>query len=606
MPFSKAKQLWAEARGRDKIEAESGLSSDRRMVFLPPLVASMNRTSVTVLPTLLAALLVAAATLVAQEPAAKPGSAATIEGIVTRDPDSQPVKKALIELIAENQAEAGNYTALTGPDGVFRIENILPGRYHLFAERTGLIDREKLHGRSDGRILTLAQGQELKDLHLRLLAAAVVHGRISDEDGDPMPNAEVTVLRQTYTAGHSHWEQVGADRANDLGEFRVANLPSGEVYVSVAPPPDFKSLIENAGAAAASNHPGNPDPPGLSYQTTYYPGSTDRSQASPVPLHAGDELALNFSLTPAPSLSVRGSVVNLPPRTSASVLLQSREFRLVLNGGEIHGDGSFLIPDVAPGSYTIMATVNGASSPMTARQALQVGSTNVEGVRLSPQAGATVYGHLHLENRGIANSSGREIFLLLEPQEAEQDADLIMIRETFSNLAHVGADGSFQWKDVPPGTYYVEVLEDSTESWFVKSVAAGGRELNDAGIAVSGGTLALDVALSANGGRVEGAVLDGKNQPVPDAVVVAVPDARRRGRVDQYRKTVSDQNGHFSLRGVRPGDYTLFAWESVEGEAYYNPDFLKTFEERGSALHLSEGDQKSVSLTIIADPEERE
>src|SRR5579871_6612388 len=53
---------------------------------------------------------------------------ATVEGIVTKDPDGQPVKKTLIELIAENQAEAGNYTAITGSEGAFRIENILPGR----------------------------------------------------------------------------------------------------------------------------------------------------------------------------------------------------------------------------------------------------------------------------------------------------------------------------------------------------------------------------------------------------------------------------------------------------------------------------------------------
>src|SRR5579864_2021698 len=106
--------------------------------------------------------------------AAKP---AVIEGIVTRDPDGQPVKKALIELIAENQAEAGNYTAITGPDGAFRIENILPGRYRLFAERTGLLDADRHHASSEGRMISLSAGQELKDLHIRLQAAAVVRGR---------------------------------------------------------------------------------------------------------------------------------------------------------------------------------------------------------------------------------------------------------------------------------------------------------------------------------------------------------------------------------------------------------------------------------------------
>src|SRR5215470_12731927 len=112
--------------------------------------------------------------IVTQSPAvfsqdSKPQDAkrAVVEGIVTRDPDNQPVKKALIELIAENQSEAGNYTAVTGPDGAFRIENIVPGRYHLFTERTGLLDTDKQRGRTEGRILTLTAGQEVNDIHLR-------------------------------------------------------------------------------------------------------------------------------------------------------------------------------------------------------------------------------------------------------------------------------------------------------------------------------------------------------------------------------------------------------------------------------------------------------
>src|SRR5215470_19566577 len=189
--------------------------------------------------------------IVTQSPAvfsqdSKPQDAkrAVVEGIVTRDPDGQPVKKALIELIAENQTEAGNYTAVTGPDGAFRIENIIPGRYHLFTERTGLLDTDKQRGRTEGRILALTAGQEVNDIHLRLLAAAVIRGRVTDEDGDPLANVEVTALRQTFVAGHNHWEQAGAERTNDLGEYRIANLPSGNIYLSVSPPPDFKTLIE--------------------------------------------------------------------------------------------------------------------------------------------------------------------------------------------------------------------------------------------------------------------------------------------------------------------------------------------------------------------------
>jgi hypothetical protein len=63
---------------------------------------------------------------------------------------------------------------------------------------------------------------------------------------------------------------------------------------------------------------------------------------------------------------------------------------------------------------------------------------------------------------------------------------------------------------------------------------------------------------------------------------------------------VSDQSGRFSLRGIQPGDYTVLAWESVDGEAYYNPEFLKSYEGQGSSLRVSEGDRKGLRVEVIS------
>ncbi len=571
----------------------------RMLLIFPRIVSHMKLT--------LACLLVAvlSASALAQDAAgvSKSAQRAVVEGIVTKDPDSQPVKKAIIELIAENQAEGGDYTASTAADGSFRIENILPGRYHLFAERTGFLDSGRHRVQPEGRILTLTAGQEVKDLHLRLQPAAVVRGRVADEDGDPMANAEVTIMRQTFLSGHSHWEQTGAERTNDLGEYRIANLSPGNVYVSVNPPPDFKSLIEASGANA--NQPRNADKAATSYQTTFYPGTTDRSQAAPIQLRAGDDYPINFSLVSGPSLTIRGSVVNLPPHTTATIMLQSRDFNVVMNGADVRKDGSFVIRDISPGNYTISATVD-SSVPLMATQSLQIGSSNVDGLRLTPQPGAVVRGHLRMEGRG-GTRIDPEASVVLQSADSELAGGTIVSEQGFSNTAHVSADGSFEWKDVSPGKYFVQIARenDTNGDWFLKSVLAGGRDLNDSGISVNGGAIMLDLVASADGGSIAGVVVDGQGQPVANAVVVAVPEERLRNRPDRFKKTITDQSGRFTLHGIPPGDYTVFAWESVDGDAYYNPEFLKSYQSQGRALPLAEGDHKTLQLSAIPEPEDQ-
>jgi len=304
-------------------------------------------------------------------------------------------------------------------------------------------------------------------------------------------------------------------------------------------------------------------------------------------------------------LTIRGSVVNLPPGSTAAIMLQSRDFNLVLNGAQMRKDGSFEIRDVSPGAYTILATVDNVAVPMMARQSLQVTSANVEGLRLAPQPGGTLRGRLRMESRGNARPDPSQMFLLLRSADVDDDAPGgVTMGEGFSmgfsTLAHVNADGSFEWKNVPAGHYSVQISDGSAmPEWFLKFVSAGGRDATDSGFSVSGGTTTLDLVASANGAVAEGAVTDQKDEPVADVVVIAVPEARWRSHPDRYRKASTDQSGRFTLRGLPPGDYTLFAWESIDGEAYYNPEFLKSYDGQGKALHVNEGDRMSVQLRTI-------
>src|SRR5207253_9015669 len=66
-----------------------------------------------------------------------------------------------------NQEEGGNYTATSDQEGHFEIHGIEPGRYQMFAERTGFVEVDQKRRRSRGLYLSFSAGQKLKDQTLQ-------------------------------------------------------------------------------------------------------------------------------------------------------------------------------------------------------------------------------------------------------------------------------------------------------------------------------------------------------------------------------------------------------------------------------------------------------
>jgi hypothetical protein len=200
--------------------------------------------------------------------------------------------------------------------------------------------------------------------------------------------------------------------------------------------------------------------------------------------------------------------------------------------------------------------------------------------------------------RGLERRTPSQVFLSLIP--ADGDDAVASLIEGFSTVVHVSADGSFEWKNVPAGHYYVQFSGDDgvSSDWFLKSVIVGSRDATEPGFSINGGAAVIDLVASADGAVIDGVVLNAKGDPVANAVVVAVPETPLRARADRFRKAVSDQSGYFTLHAIPPGSYTLLAWETVEGEAYYNPEFLRTCEGQGRVLHVSEGERKSLQLAV--------
>ena len=81
---------------------------------------------------------------------------------------------------------------------------------------------------------------------------------------------------------------------------------------------------------------------------------------------------------------------------------------------------------------------------------------------------------------------------------------------------------------------------------------------------------------------------DANQKPVPHAVVVLVPPPARRQNSALYQSTRCDENGFFTFTGVAPGDYKIFAWETVLLSAWLNAEFISKVEDQGRGLSVKE------------------
>src|ERR1700722_6284660 len=216
-----------------------------------------------------------------------------LAGTVVDESGGHPLKKVLVQAVAEDQHQNGTYSATTDTEGHFRIDNIVPGRYRVFLEKSGFAQVNGRGHRADVNVITIPADKPLDDLVFHMLSTGVITGKVADEEGDPVPNVRVVVERKL--PGKGKRGSVGAAATNDLGEYRVAGLFPGQYWVAAMPPPDSRDYER---PRAKGEAPAGDDKPETRYVTTYYPGTSDGSQASLIALKAGDEMPVNVMLVP--------------------------------------------------------------------------------------------------------------------------------------------------------------------------------------------------------------------------------------------------------------------------------------------------------------------
>jgi len=232
---------------------------------------------------------------------------------------------------------------------------------------------------------------------------------------------------------------------------------------------------------------------------------------------------------------------------------------------------------------------------------IEVSTANLDGLQLQPNPGGTVRGKFRMDTGQRIDWTQLTVVLPV----AENDMGFAMAG-TSGGLAMSGVnkDGGFEMKNVTGGSYQMLVgaKSNNLRDYITKSVYLDGRDVADSGFTVNAET-SLDVVISANGATIEGTVVDSKGKPVVHATVLDVPSAEHRSRPDLYQQDTSDELGHFSLRGLNPGKYTVLAFDEPQPDMR-EPEFLKAYEGRGEHVQLDEGARTSIVVKRIASDSE--
>jgi hypothetical protein len=194
-----------------------------------------------------------------------------------------------------------------------------------------------------GAAFSLSPGETKKELLFRLIPAAVIAGRVFDEDGETVPNAMVLASRETYYEGRRTLTITADTSTDDLGCFRLFGLAPGRYYVS-AKQQQWGQVVgdrEFSGSAGQTTEQG--------YAKTYYPGTPDISRAAAINVKRETKSGTDIALKQVAVHRVRGRVlvVTHKPGQDGGHAFREQSGWTGMGGqrGE-KADGSFEIPDV--------------------------------------------------------------------------------------------------------------------------------------------------------------------------------------------------------------------------------------------------------------------
>jgi len=486
----------------------------------------------------------------------------SLSGTVVNSLTGEPVRRALVQVSDTNGA-----AAVTDNTGHFQLSGLREGRAFVTIMKPGFGDADTPQTNA------VQVGKDATAVVLKIAPSAVISGRVTTIDEQPLEGFQVHLIAKRNVAGHATWMDVpNQARTNDEGEYRISGLPAGTYYVAV-----------DHGTETRLSQRGVPNAREEGFPKVLYPGVSEMSAATPVEVSAGREVEANFVVSPEPFYQVSGEVV-----TQGEAVFGLTFTRRVGNDEDFTQpvgvqDGRFEVK-LPAGSYEVTGGSNNGVQLSTAGASVVISSDSA---------------NVHVS---MAPAGSVAVDLMAETGPAGAERSVRMdggIPGIVISLAPIGSmRPQMNWwrgqpsgiQNVSPGTYSLQV--QAFNEWWVKSAKCGSVDLvTDDLTVVDGGTSApIEITVRNDGASVSGTV-----SPAGIAEVYLV---QQRGKKN-FVKMAQEEQGNFVITGVPPGDYAVVAIEHGEQIEYANPEVMNAY--LSSAEHISVGPlgKATVNLNLV-------
>lgn len=568
------------------------------------------------------ATLVEAQTQTPGVPAARPGVPAAAPSTAPRDATAAKAPTAIIRgrVIASETntairrvqvrltAFAATATSLretrmvaTDEQGRYEITDLPAGRYTVSASKTGYVTRsygQRTTADSPPQPIELGEAQAIDKIDIALPLGGVVVVTVVDPLGEPLAGVQVDVLRTRFVNGQRTLTPAGSSaETNDLGQTRVHGLMPGEYYVSARS--GFATL---AGGRDA-------------YAPTYYPGTSVAREAQRVKIAAAQEVNVTLAVVTAKQARISGVVRRsdgAPISTSASQSSFSSPVALrqempgngyVDRGIPVKPDGTFMVPDVMPGEYTIQVRPPSGAPPAGgvplpvpeyARVPVIVDGEDITGIAVTTQKGATLRGQL-LFDTGIP--------------PANTEPNVLRVATYYTGSVQPISTGTptmhDDWTFEITGVVATGLLRlaSTTTGWSTKSVVIEGKDVTETPMDFDPGReyKDIEVTLTQKRAEVNGTVVDAQNRATNEYVAILFPEEPERWfpRSRIILAGRPDQTGQFKIPTLPAGRFLVAAVAAIENGEEQDPELLGRLAPRATKVTLDEGETKTLTLKLL-------